>query len=299
MNPFVMHFASGTSFFTGIGLLLAGVATSFFEARLTVKILARCLILLGMGCMLLSSTPTPMSADYVITALAVAFLILLHLTRPRGRMFSIGVGGALGAVCVLAMLIEVSHWRVPKVSASEFRQLYVIGDSLSAGVGFKGEKTWTGILRERYRIDIVAMTVGGATVGSCLDYPAKINEEKAFVLLEIGGNDVFRGTPLREFEGSLDELLRRLSGPGRRVVMLELPLPPFSAGYGGIQRRLAAKHKVVLAPKKAFAKVLTGSDSTVDGLHLSNHGQEKMADMIWGMVSPAFNKEATKGGGGE
>jgi lysophospholipase L1-like esterase len=70
--------------------------------------------------------------------------------------------------------------------------------------------------------------------------------------------------------------------------MLELPLPPIYNGYGEIQRRLARKYGVPLVPKRFFAQVLAGSDSTVDGLHLGPAGHRKMANMIWHFVGSAL-----------
>jgi hypothetical protein len=43
------------------------------------------------------------------------------------------------------------------------------------------------------------------------------------------------------------------------------------------QRDMAEKHGVALIPRRIFAGVLEGKDSTMDGIHLSNRGHEKMA----------------------
>jgi acyl-CoA thioesterase-1 len=46
------------------------------------------------------------------------------------------------------------------------------------------------------------------------------------------------------------------------------------------QRELAEKYGVRLVPRRRFAAVLSGSESTADGLHLSNFGHRKMAAEI-------------------
>jgi lysophospholipase L1-like esterase len=72
--------------------------------------------------------------------------------------------------------------------------------------------------------------------------------------------------------------------------MLELPLIPLSNRFGEIQRRLARRHSVVLVPKRFFSSVLIGEQATLDGLHLSPAGHQKMADMIWELfTAPAIN----------
>ena len=66
--------------------------------------------------------------------------------------------------------------------------------------------------------------------------------------------------------------------------MLELPLPPLYNRFGAVQRRLARRFGVVLVPKRYFANVLAGDESTLDGLHLSHIGHAKMSRMIWSTV---------------
>ena len=68
------------------------------------------------------------------------------------------------------------------------------------------------------------------------------------MFFEIGGNDVFGPTTVNQFEKDLDQLLAEVSSPGRQVMMLELPLPPFYNGFGLAQRRLARQHNVLLVP---------------------------------------------------
>jgi len=67
--------------------------------------------------------------------------------------------------------------------------------------------------------------------------------------------------------------------------MLELPLPPLFNRFGEIQRRLARRYDVLLVPKRYFAGVLIGEQATLDGLHLSPAGHQKMADMIWARLT--------------
>ena len=72
--------------------------------------------------------------------------------------------------------------------------------------------------------------------------------------------------------------------------MLELPWAPFHASFLKAQRELAIKHKVILIPRKVFSGVLEGSASTVDGIHLSNYGQEKMANAFLNICGHALKR---------
>ena len=73
--------------------------------------------------------------------------------------------------------------------------------------------------------------------------------------------------------------------------MLELPLPPLRGAWGRIQREAAARHGAYLIPRRHFARILTPADATVDGLHLSETGHRRMAEMIWSYVGPRLPGE--------
>ncbi len=74
-------------------------------------------------------------------------------------------------------------------------------------------------------------------------------------------------------------------------LLLEVPLPPFYHGFGRIQRRLAKKHGVKLVPKRVLLSILAGGDATLDSIHLSQAGQQKMAEVVWGIVGSGYETE--------
>ncbi|MBA3313247.1 MAG: hypothetical protein H0T47_08160 [Planctomycetaceae bacterium] len=129
----------------------------------------------------------------------------------------------------------------------------------------------------------------GATVSSARKQAAKLLPDDDVVVLEIGGNDMLGDTTPAGFERGLDKLLADVVRPGRTVLMLELPLPPTFNRFGMIQRRLAAKYGVALVPKRVLMDVLARSDATLDSIHLSQAGHERLADAVWKIVAPAFH----------
>jgi acyl-CoA thioesterase-1 len=108
------------------------------------------------------------------------------------------------------------------------------------------------------------------------------------VVLEVGGNDIIGHASADQFGRDLDALAIEIRGPGRQVVMLELPLFPFDNAYGLQQRRIASKYGFTLIPRRYFAKVLSLPGATIDGIHLSATGQHAMAEMVWGFVGPSL-----------
>jgi acyl-CoA thioesterase-1 len=70
------------------------------------------------------------------------------------------------------------------------------------------------------------------------------------------------------------------------VVMFELPLFPFRNSFGRTQRMLADKHNVILIPKTYLTKVFGLEGATVDGLHLSQTGNDALANLVFNLVQP-------------
>src|SRR5262249_51114580 len=142
------------------------------------------------------------------------------------------------------------------------RRLYVIGDSLAAGVRPK-EITWPKLLAEGTGIQVTDLSLPGGTARNALRQQAPALERRtdtdAWALIEIGGNDMLGGPTADEFGEALDRLLASARGDRahpRTVVMLELPLTPGKWAFGAWQRQLAAKHGAFLVPKRVMASVI-------------------------------------------
>ena len=165
--------------------------------------------------------------------------------------------------------------------------MFLIGDSVSAGMRDGEKGTWPKLLAEQHRIDVRDFSRMGATVGSARKQAEGLGAEGGLVLLEIGGNDLLGATDPDQFEERLDLLLADVCRHERTVVMIELPLPPFANRFGMIQRRLAQEYGVTLIPKRIFIGVLTTPGATVDGIHLSPRGHALMAEVMWETIRSA------------
>lgn len=289
MNPLVMHFASGWSFYSGILLILLSVAVSFFDKSFLLKIIFRVGLLLGMLALLCSSVPLPY-LPFLIFISIFLLIILAHLDSYAMRRILLGLRILIVLLCLSAGLIEGRHWVVPQLPRGNFDKLYIVGDSISAGIGFQGEKVWAELLSKAHGIKSVNLSIGGATLSTAISSADGIKDEKAFVLLEIGGNDILRRTSLKKFEENLNTLLKKTCLPGRTVVMFELPLPPFNSRFCASQREICRRYGVYLIPRRVFSEILTGDVKSADGLHLSNYGHEHMADTLWGIIGGQFQK---------
>lgn len=272
--------AGGATYFIGLALLTIAILgwpwrTTKLRRALTSRGLAFGLLLVA-----LSATPTPLWLCGLVGAM-LGIVAFARFARPQAlpRLRVIGPI-AFAALFVLAAAFEARHWPLPRVTHCETDNLYVIADSLSAGVGPLGEMTWPRMLAKERGFRIVDLSKPGATLPSALEQAAAISSPGGTVILEIGGNDLLDYVSAGTFERNLRTLLKAVAGPGRALVMFELPLPPVRNAIGAAQRRVASEFDVVLVPKRILAGIIGPPQNTLDGLHLSEAGHRAFADQV-------------------
>ena len=246
MNPLTLHFVGGAAFFTGATALMLGM-TGAWARRRRVRVFAWIIAFIGVLLIACSATPLPWWSYAVWASIVLAAMLSNGARVPRRARLIICIAAI--ATHLSVVLAEGRHHLRPVVPPAGARMLYVIGDSLSAGIANEGALLWPAVLMSEYGVDVANLSRGGATVGSALrflDDQASLGD--GLVLLEIGGNDQFGHTPMPEFEANLSRLIHRVSGRGRVVVMFELPLLPLNNAYGRVQRRLASSNGVTLIP---------------------------------------------------
>ncbi|HEV3415188.1 MAG TPA: GDSL-type esterase/lipase family protein [Pirellulales bacterium] len=291
MSWVVYLFGSGTAFFLGIGLLLISLAAFCCCQRPVPKII--CSISSVVGCLFIvvSATPLPYWLYFVAATATILWLVAERSAHRwiSARRTSLRVVAAI--IWSVMAALELPFQFTPTISAANRPTLYIIGDSVAAGMSDSGKGTWPRLLASSHSAPVVDLSKMGATASLAMQQADGVPPAGGMVLLEIGGNDLLGTTSASKFEKDLGRLLGRVCCPGRVVLMFELPLPPFCNEFGRVQRRLAAEYGVRLIPKRIFMKVLTGSGNTLDSIHLSAQGHEKMADEVWKIIRPAYRHE--------
>lgn len=289
----IYHIASGQAFFSGIVLIeLAAVAAFWARSRWPT---IGCAIIACAGLILIavSSTPLPVWFYGVAGILTVAWIGVECSPGPRHWRYTPFLRSAVLAVWLCGLALEVPFHLAPTVPNLATSQLFLIGDSLSAGVGGNIE-TWPKLFARQHHVGVVDLSRSGADAADAMQQAEQITAPNLLVLAEIGGNDVLRGYPPERYERGLDALLAKLREGGRTVVMLELPLPPFCNRYGAAQRRLANRYGILLVPKRLLMRVLTTDGATLDSIHLTARGHALLAEAIWNSVGDAFGPRSER-----
>jgi acyl-CoA thioesterase-1 len=287
VNALVYHVASGQAFFSGVALIqLAGL--SAFHPGGRWPALCRT-VSASAGLILIAVSATPLPAWFYLSAgpVTLAWIGVEGSTKTMFRRPRVWLRAAVLGIWWLGMAQELPFHLLPTVPPMGNPQVFVVGDSVSAGLGGEAE-TWPKLLSRRHHVVVHDLSLPGADVATALRQAGHVSGPTSLVIAEIGGNDILGETTPDAFERGLDVLLARLRDGGRTVVLLELPLPPFSNRYGAAQRRLAKHHGVLLIPKRLLLGVLTSEGATLDTVHLSHRGHALMAETIWGVIHRAF-----------
>ncbi|TVS15927.1 MAG: acyl-CoA thioesterase [Planctomycetaceae bacterium] len=290
MNWFIYHIASGHAFFTGIGVIMIAVWAGSRSSG-GGKRVATWSLLLGALAVAISSTPLP-GWVYVLATVVTVFWIVSLLIGKRLRWTAWAVVG----VWAFAAAIELPYHFLPGISVASSRSIAVIGDSISAGMGDSDRSVkWPELLEAEHGLRVHDLSFPGATAASAWKLAGTQRISCPIVILQIGGNDLLGGNSPTQFAQDLDLLLASVRAPGRQLVMFELPLPPGMHQYGRIQRKLARKHDVRLIPKRVLMGILAAKHSTVDTIHLTPLGHQRMATYVWQIIRPAFPPVPTAG----
>ena len=172
----------------------------------------------------------------------------------------------------------------------------VVGDSISAAFGLDTAQGWVALLQKRLdqqgrSIQVVNASISGDTsAGGLARLPALLAKHRpALVMIELGGNDGLRGTPLTQLQQNLAGMISASQTSGAQVMLLGMRLPPnygkrYTEGFAGVYEQLAATHQVPLLP--FFLEGVGGVPGLMqaDGIHPTADAQPRLLDNVWPLL---------------
>ena len=287
-----LYFASGESLYPGAFLLLILAIISPFLHRRPFLQLRNIAAWVALTMIVMASPPFPWTLDAIFGA-ALAFWFISVNEFGLG----LSVGGRRIAVVVLTGVLlvmtatELCHRAAPAISGAPSDHLVVIGDSISSGIDAQ-TIPWPGVMQQITGRRVKNLARAGARMIDAGVMADEVMPQDRLVLIEIGGNDLLTGVSACEFANALEATFAKVAVHGRTVVMFELPLLPNKVAFGRVQRRLSSKYGVTLLPKRYFTKVISGTNATSDGLHLSSAGARSMAVLVARILAPVLKPEA-------
>lgn len=178
-------------------------------------------------------------------------------------------------------------------AANDNRVILIIGDSLSAGFGLDAEQSWVALLRDQltsegygYRV-VNASISGDTTSGGLRRLPRALEQhDPDIVLVELGGNDGLRGTPIYVIRSNLTSIIKLSKASGAHVVLAGMEMPPnygatYTNAFSRIYRDLAENHEVALIGFFMEDVVLNPNLMQTDGIHPNADGQSGLLNNVW------------------
>ncbi len=203
------------------------------------------------------------------------------LVRHDGRRAAL-------AFLIVSLLMTLT---TPLRAAERTLNLVALGDSLTAGLGLPADAAFPvqleAALKARgHAVTIANAGVSGDTATGGLDRVAwSVPDGTDGVILELGANDMLRGTDPAVTEKALDAIVSGLKARGIPVLLAGMRAAPnlgpdYGRRFDAIYPRLAARYGLILYP--FFLDGIAGDRSLnlADGLHPTKAGVARIVTGI-------------------
>jgi acyl-CoA thioesterase-1 len=201
---------------------------------------------------------------------------------------------------ILCLLLKLS---LPQAHAGENSPLQqqtilVLGDSISAGFGIDKQQGWVALLEKSLILKhpqyaLINASISGETTSGGVNRLKSIldKHQPSLVILELGGNDGLRGTPVKLMTQNLTTMIKLSQEAGAKVLLLGMRIPP---NYGQRYSELFAKQYQQLATDLNIALVpfllngIAGETGMMqaDGIHPTQNAQPIMMKSVWLAIKP-------------
>jgi len=200
------------------------------------------------------------------------------------------------------VLSAISLLFVAAAPADDRPTMLVVGDSLSAGYGMDTDQTWVAMLESRleeegYGYRVVNASISGDTTGGGLRrIPRALRvHQPEIVILELGGNDGLRGTPVSVLYSNLDSMISRARDSGALVVLAGMLIPPnygpdYAEEFAAVYPALAQKYDLPLIPFFMDGVALNLSLMQEDGIHPTVEAQPILLENVWSVLSETLSE---------
>lgn len=177
-------------------------------------------------------------------------------------------------------------------------RILVLGDSLSAAYGIPLERGWVQLLQTRletegYGYEVVNASVSGDTTGAALTRLPRALElhQPDIVIVELGGNDGLRGTPVGQMRRNLEAIIEKSRAAEAEVLVTGIMIPPnygaeYTARFNAVYTSLGDRLNVALVPFILDGVALEPSLMQADGIHPTAAAQPRILDNVWPTLQP-------------
>lgn len=180
-------------------------------------------------------------------------------------------------------------------------KLVALGDSLTAGYRLPADAAFPTVLERLLRakgenVTVANAGVSGDTATGGLDrVDWSVPDGTAGVILELGANDMLRGTDPKVTAGALSAIIERLKARGIPVLLAGMQAAPnlgpaYKARFDAIYPDLAKRYGLMLYPFFLDGIIGDRAQHLDDGLHPNRQGVETIAARILPTVNTFLDR---------
>ena len=200
------------------------------------------------------------------------------------------------------VLVCLSLLGLPVAADPAPRNLLVLGDSLSAGLGLAPGEGWVDLLARRLATEGSGWTVvnasisGETTAGGVARIDAELARHRpALVLVELGANDGLRGLPVELAQANLARMIEASRAAGAGVLLVGMRMPPnygpeYTEAFAGMYAELARRHDVALQPLLLEPIATDRAMFQDDHIHPTAAAQPLLLDHVWPALAPLLDR---------
>ncbi|MGI9461983.1 MAG: GDSL-type esterase/lipase family protein [Alphaproteobacteria bacterium] len=151
----------------------------------------------------------------------------------------------------IVILFLLAVFLCPTIAQSRELSILCYGDSLLSGYKLTDDENFAVILEEKLNNNgieakVINQSVVGQTSGGGLKNIDKILDSHHYqlVILQFGGNDVYRGVATSMVENNLQQMINKIITRGGRVLLVGNRSPSLK----GIYKNLANRNRLILYP---------------------------------------------------
>ena len=187
--------------------------------------------------------------------------------------------------------------KTPQASGNR-PKIIAFGDSLTAGFGLTEKESYPYLLQQKLKAEgldyeVVNAGVSGDTSTGGLDRSDWVldQENAKILILELGANDMLRGTPVAKTKGNLDKIIRKAKARNLKVLLCGMLAPPtmgteYQREFTMAFPDLASEHKVEFLPFLLENVALKKELNQGDGIHPNAEGARIMTQNIYRALRP-------------
>ena len=200
----------------------------------------------------------------------------------------------IGCLLLLSSLTYAAEIEKPlpvknTVPVQKAASILVVGDSISAAFGLDKSKGWVALMQrelgDNYRVINASISGDTTTGGRYRLGKALSTHQPVIVIIELGGNDGLRGTPVRQIRNNLEAMAVMSKEAGAQVILLGMQIPPnygdrYTKAFANIYSDLALQMDLSLVP--FLLEGIAGVEGMMqdDGIHPTESAQQTMFEHV-------------------